>query len=172
MISVGDLHWMSIDFGENLPLGGKLRTALSEADKVERNQCVVLHMAAAYEWVPQGRPRMPSAMSRVHAIGTQLRQAEFQQAADSMAAARPPISLRDHEVASAAHDVLSGHHDRGFEDMDLFFSASFKDPMMPLVAIELNLAAHPPRSRALALSDSMDFPIDRAMVLGVWNGHT
>ena len=61
-VSVGGLEWLSIDFGENLPLGDKLRKALSEGEKTERNQCVVLHLAAAYEWVRQGCPRRPHSI--------------------------------------------------------------------------------------------------------------
>ena len=75
-------------------------------------------------------------------------------------------------MASSAHDVLSAHHDRSFEDSDLFFSDSFATPMMPLVVIEVNLLTQPPRTRALVFTDSMDFKLNNVMVLGVWNNHT
>ena len=58
-VSIGELSWAIIDFGENFPLGGKMRTALSEGERIERNQCVVLHLASAYEWAAQGCPRRP-----------------------------------------------------------------------------------------------------------------
>ena len=80
-----------------------------------------------------------------------------------------PAGLRDIVVASSAHDVLSAHHDRGFEDLDLLFESSSEIPMIPLVVSELNRTAHPPSSRALVFSDNMDFAIDRAMVLWMWN---
>ena len=172
LISVGDLNWLVIDFGENLPLGDKLRMALSEGGKIERNQRVVLHLAAAYEWVLQGWPRRPPSLSRIQTSGAQLRQAEFQQASGCMSVSHGPTSVREFEVASSAHDVLSEHHDRSFEDPDLFFNASFNVPMMPLVVLELNLATQPPRSRALVFSNDMDFSLERVLVLGVWNNHT
>ena len=59
------------------PLGDKLRTALSEPEKGERNQCVILHRAAAYEWVPQGCPRRPPPMPRVLTVSTQIRQGDI-----------------------------------------------------------------------------------------------
>ena len=58
-VTLGELSRISIDFGENLTLGVKLRKALSEGEKTERNQCVALRRAAAYEWVSQGCPRRP-----------------------------------------------------------------------------------------------------------------
>ena len=122
-------------------------------------------MAASYEWVPHGCPRRSPSLTRVHTVGTQLRQAGYQQASECMTSASEACCVRDFEVASSAHDVLSAHHDRGFEDIDLFFSAMFKDHMMPLVVMELNPTNHPPRSRALVFSYSMDFHLNRAMVL-------
>ena len=118
-----------------------------------------------------GCPRRPPALSRVHTVGTQLRQSEYQQASGCMSTSGSPSRMRDYEVASSAHDVLSSHHDRGFEDLDLFFSASFSQPMVPLVAIEVSLATQPPRTRALVFTDPMGFRLEQAMVLGVWNSH-
>ena len=171
-VAVGGLAWLIIDFGENLPLGGKLRKALSEGGNTERNHRVALHLAAAYEWVSQGGPRRPPALSRVMTVGTQLRQAEFRQAVEYTSGVIQSACLRDFEVASSAHDVLSAHHDRGFEDLDLRPSATFKHSMMPLVVLELNLDSDPRHSRALVSSDTPDFSIDKFMVLGVWNNHT
>ena len=165
-VTVGALTWLSVDFGENLQLGEKMRKALSEGEKNERNRCVVLHRAAAYEWVLQGCPRRPPALSRVGTVGSQLRQSEYRKALDYVSQASQPVFLRDFEMASSAHDVLSAHHYRGFEDMDLFFSAFFKESGLPLVVVELNLDAPVNRSRALVFSDVSDFSIDKAMVLG------
>ena len=56
--------------------------ALSEGEKSERSQCEVLRLAAAYERVLQGCPRRPTSLSRVTAVGAQLRQSEFQKASE------------------------------------------------------------------------------------------
>ena len=76
-VSIGGLVWGSSDFGEVLPLGDKLRPALSEGWKTERDQFVALHLATAYEWVLQKCTRRPPGAAKVRVVGSQLRQAEF-----------------------------------------------------------------------------------------------
>ena len=44
-----NLHWISIDFGENLHIGGKRRMAMEEAERTERNQRAATHLSASYE---------------------------------------------------------------------------------------------------------------------------
>ena len=61
-VSVGELGWAGIDFGGNFPIGAKMRRALSEGEKIERNQCAVLQLAESYEWVLQGCPRRPPSL--------------------------------------------------------------------------------------------------------------
>ena len=100
-VTLGELSWIIIDFGENRTLGDKLRNALSEGEKVERSQCVALLLAAAYEWVIQVSRRPPS-FSRVLTAGMQLRQAEFQLSSECVEVSGKPVSLLDCEIASAA----------------------------------------------------------------------
>ena len=77
-----------------------------------------------------------------------------------------PACLRDFEISSSAHEAISAHHDRGFGYCDLFFSATFMEPTIPLVLPELNLNADPSLIRALVFSDAADFSFDSVMVLG------
>ena len=44
--------------------------------------------------------------------------------------------------------------------------------MTPLVFLELDLNAQPPRSRARVFANTVEFDFDRSMVLGVWGNHT
>ena len=55
-VSIGNFFWAGIDFGEVTQLGEKIRKASSEHEKTERNRCVILHLAVAYEWALQGAP--------------------------------------------------------------------------------------------------------------------
>ena len=119
-LAIGNLLWAGIDFGEESHLGSKLRMALSEPEKVERNQCAILHLEAAYEWGLQGRPRMPPSLSRVRTVGAQIRQEGYHQAFSRMGNMPKPTTMRDFELSSSAHDALSAHHDRSFEDLDPF----------------------------------------------------
>ena len=107
---------------------------------------------------PGVSPETP-ALSRIQTVGMQLRQAEFQQASECMSSFQDPTSAREFEVASSAHDVLSAHHDRSVEDSELFFSAIFNEPMMPLVVLELALTTQPPRSGAMVFSNDTDFSL-------------
>ena len=171
-LSIGNLFWTGIDFGETSHLGNKPRAALSEPGKSERNQCVILHLAAAYEWVLQGCPRRPPALSRVRTVGAQIRQEEYQQSLLFMESAPEPSTLRDFELSSSAHDALSAHHDRSFEDLNLFPIDMFKELNMALVVIELRKDSTSLTSRALVFSNTPDFELNRSMVLGVWGNHT
>ena len=98
----------------------------------------------------------------------QLRQEEFHRPSECADVSGGPVSLRDFEIASSAHDVLSAHHDRGFGDLDLFFSSTAKRPMIPFEVLGLNLSADPPLSRDVVFSDTIDFDVGKVMVLGVW----
>ena len=132
----------------------------------------MLHLAAAYEWVLQGCPRRPPGVARVRAVGSQLRQAEFRQAPGYQRNSSLPSCLGEFEIASSPHDALSARHDRGFEDLDLFFGPTFRDPTIPLVILELGIDNIRQHSRAFVFSDSLSVSVDKAMVLGVRNGHT
>ena len=77
-IAVGSLHWVGIDFGDQLSLNDHLRTALFEPYKRERNQCLVLRLAAEYERYLQGCPRRPPPAPRVQTEARLIRHAEYQ----------------------------------------------------------------------------------------------
>ena len=83
-----------------------------------------------------------------------------------------PTCLREFEIASSAHGAMSANRDRGFGYLDLLPSTAFEEPTMPLVALELNLNAKPPLSRALVFSNAVEFAFDKAVAVGVWNNHT
>ena len=120
---------------------------------------------------PKAPPPPPPSFSRGKTVGAQLRKAEFQQASLPVGISTEPAFLRDFEIASSSHDVMSSRHDRGSGALDLFFSAAFKETMIHLVVSELNLNAQHPLRRAPVFSDTTDFAIDKVMVLGARNNH-
>ena len=69
MISVGHWRRASVDLGDRLPIGEKIRMSLSGPVELEKNQCDVLHLTESYEWVPQGRPRRPPSLTRARNAG-------------------------------------------------------------------------------------------------------
>ena len=71
-LTMGDLHWLSLNFGENLNLGDILRVALSGRNKIERSLCAIAQLSESYDWVLQGCPRGRPSLSRVPTAGMQL----------------------------------------------------------------------------------------------------
>ena len=76
--TIGNLQWGSIDSGEDIQIGGKLRAATSEEERVERNLFVATHLAAAYECVLQGVPGGPGIHLACKHWGPNIRQHEYQ----------------------------------------------------------------------------------------------
>ena len=152
--------------------GGGLRMVMAGSDKTERDQRGVIHLAAEYARVLQGCPRIPPASTRVQTVGVQLRQHEYQSALLFARQLKTPSTQRGYGMISAAHDALSPHHDRGFEDIQLFFSSLRKTNDMSLVALEVGIGHSPVAHRALDFSDVGEFKIDKSMALGVWGHHT
>ena len=122
-LTVGFLRWIGIDSGDQLSLENRLRTALSEPDKRVRNQCVVLHLASAYDWFPQWCPRRPPSASRVPTAAQQIRKTEYQEASACSKDVNLPDTCWGSELLAAVRDVLNSHHERGFEDLNSFSGA-------------------------------------------------
>ena len=138
-LSVGFLHWIGVDFGDQLSLNNHLRNALPEPDKKERNQCVAIHLAAAYEWYLQGCPERPLSASRVQTSAQQIRQTEYQEALGCSKEIINPDTRREFELLAAVHDVLNDHHGRGFEDLNSFQVQCFTGPTFPWWLLKLIL---------------------------------
>ena len=114
-LTVGILHSIGIDFGDQLTLNNHLRTSLSEPRKLERNQFVILHLADAYELFRQVGPRRPPSASRVQTAAQLIRQEEYHDALRRSKEATVPYARRDYELLPAVRDVINAHHDRGLE---------------------------------------------------------
>ena len=74
-LTIGNLHFLRVDMGYEVPMGTQLRTASEAPGKLERNQCVCVHLALGMEWVAQGRPRRIPNKSRVMSLEAQIRSA-------------------------------------------------------------------------------------------------
>ena len=119
-LPIGQLHFLRIDMGFEIPLGVHLRTALGEPGKIEKNQCVCVHLALGLEWASQGFPRRVPTKSRVMILASQLRKVEYQQAQMFMGKCPWPTTRNGAKIPPIAHDVMTSHHDRGFRDIHVF----------------------------------------------------
>ena len=121
-LRIGNLYFLCIDMGYEIPLGVHLRTSLGEPDKVEKNQCACVHMALGLEWMAQGGPRRIPEKNRAMEVATQIRSAEYQQAQEFMMGRSLPYSKVTVKLFSLAHDAMTSNHDRNFHDIHLFLA--------------------------------------------------
>ena len=123
-LSIGNLYFLRIDVGFEIPIGQHLRTASGEQDKLEKNQRVCVHIAPGMEWLAQGRPRRIPNKSRVMAVAGQIRSAEYQQAQEFVTFCTLPRTNVSGKLFPPAHDVRTTNHDRSFQDIHVFLSGS------------------------------------------------
>ena len=84
-IRVGNLHFMAVDYGDQLRLTESLQLKLSTGETWERNQCAVIEYSAGIEWDAQGRPSRRPVRKRIEVIATQMREQEYQRASETFA---------------------------------------------------------------------------------------
>ena len=53
-VTIGNLHFRAIDFGDTVRLSERSKVALGNIDALERNQCVLIHTAAGTQWAREG----------------------------------------------------------------------------------------------------------------------
>ena len=54
-MSIACFHFQVIDFGDSIPIQDSLMRSTGNGENVERNQCVLLHLAAGIMWNESGR---------------------------------------------------------------------------------------------------------------------
>ena len=76
-------HFQVIDFGDSNPLREAMMRSTGNVENVERNQCVLLHLAVSMLWNESGMSKRVPGRGRVFALAQELRRTEF--ANDSLA---------------------------------------------------------------------------------------
>ena len=133
------MYYSSIDLGDSITVSTQLQKALGLPRKTESNQCVLLHVAAAYEWKEQNSPKMVPSRARVDSMAAQLRQVEYQQGTQCVSRIKNPHTRREYEIWSQAHDAMTPNHDRQFRDIPLFLQrglGQIKDTTLRIIDIE------------------------------------
>ena len=173
-LSIGDLHFLCIDMGFEIPLGLHLRTASGEPDKIEKNQFVCAHLALGLEWAAQGFPRRVHTKSRVLILASQLRKAEYQQAQLFTEHCPWPTTRSNAKLFSLAHDVMTAHHDRSFQDIQFFWSGAevgIASRAVHVFDVETHGEITRINVRQFGAGDSSNGGLDRVINLLVWRGH-
>ena len=126
-LTIACIHFQVIDFGDSIPIQGALMRSTGDVENVERNQCVLLHLAAGILRNESGRPKRVPDRGRVFTLVQELRRIELPNALLAMESLQDDTSLEGMIVKSNAHDVCHPSHDRDFRTLGFFLSSVLTD---------------------------------------------
>ena len=72
-LNIGQLSFSCVDFGDNVKLSVALTRRLGITGNFETNRCDTLHLAAALEWLGQGKPKRVPNRGHIGSLATELR---------------------------------------------------------------------------------------------------
>ena len=87
--------------------------------RLRKNQCTLIHVAAALEWLNQKQPKRVPLGNRVKELAVELRQGELNTARTITQHINTAETAVEKELISLCHDVLSPGHDRDFRTIGL-----------------------------------------------------
>ena len=117
-LGIGDLYYSDFHLGDSITVSTQLQKSLGWPVKTESNQCVLFHIAAAYEWEEQNCPTRVPSRTRVDSLAEQVRQVEYRQGAQGVSRIKRPHARGEHEIWP--HDVITPNHDRQFREIPLY----------------------------------------------------
>ena len=122
-LTIGELHFDVIDFGESAPLTESCRKMIVCPESSETKQCTILHWAAAIEWNEQRRSARIPLRSRVYQVAQQARMEEASVA--RMIEKSTSDNGRMRELRSLLHDSARAHRERDFRTLGLVVKNAF-----------------------------------------------
>ena len=81
-VCISDLYFTVVDYGDNIPTSVELQRILGYAQDEEKNQCVILHLAAGLVHVEMGSNYPLPLAKRIKSMATSLRLMEVKQACE------------------------------------------------------------------------------------------
>ena len=126
-LPIACFHFQVIDFGDSIPIQDALMRRNGHVENVERNQCVLLHMAAGILWNEFGRPKRVPGRGGVSTSVQELRRVELKNALLASEALKDDVSPEGMIVKSNAHDACYPLHDRDFRTLGFFQSSVLTD---------------------------------------------
>ena len=119
-LSIGPLRYKALDYGDTIRVSERLRKATSNVEKVEINQCVLLHLVAGVMWNRNGRrlgiPELSKILSEAEEWGME-EVSQANQAEQECNGREDSFAL---ELRSLPHDVLTPGHDRDYRSISVF----------------------------------------------------
>ena len=124
-VRIGNLHFLVVDYGDQLRLTEGLQKGLNTGDVLERNQCAILAYAAGVEWKSQGCPNRHPGRKRVALVATQIREQEYRRAVEAQnEVLRWSDSGFKFEIESVIHEPTSYAHERDLRTLSMFLFQS------------------------------------------------
>ena len=124
-VCISELCFTAVDYGDMIPTSEELQQILGFTQREEKNQCVLLHLAAALVHTEVGSKRSPPPASRVRLMAKSLRLLEAKQAHEIQGSTPQSSSRWGDELLSLCHDVLAESHDRDYRSLCIFFLEEF-----------------------------------------------
>ena len=126
-LTVACFQFHVIDFGDSIPLAAALMRSTRNAENVERNQCVLLHLADGLFRNESGRKKQAPCRGRVFMLDQELRRVELTNAQLALESLKGDVSLDGTIIRSNAHDATNASRDRDFRTMGFFLSSIIAD---------------------------------------------
>ena len=126
-LSIACFRFQVIDFGDSIPIQDALMRSTGNVGNVERNQCVLLHLAAGILWNESGRPKRAPDRGMVFTLVQEIRRLELKNALLAAGSLRDETSLEEMIVKSNAHDVCNPSRDRDFRTLGFFLLSVLTD---------------------------------------------
>ena len=105
----------------------------------EFNQCVILHLPAAYVWEEPGCPNQVPHRARIDSSASRLRLVEFQQASQCASKIADPLSQWEDGILIQAQNAMTPNHDGPLRGLPLFLHhglAHIKEMTLRIIEID------------------------------------
>ena len=114
------IFFLVLGYGDSIILTERNKRHLGYGNDYGRNQCVIISIAAAVEWLSQGRPRRCADDMRVGALAQDIREAEMMNANEAGRILQKPSTQMGVAIRSISHGAVYPIHHRDLRTLHLF----------------------------------------------------
>ena len=116
-VSLKRLSPHAIDYGDKVRISDLIMRKIRSGDDFDINRCANLHLSDAAAWRCSGRTSRVPSNHRAGFRVKELRQAEDQQAEESLNLVKDRVGWKSVAKKSLIRDVMTPHHDRDYRAM-------------------------------------------------------
>ena len=116
---INDYHFLVLDYGDSIRLSDQTKRYLGYGEGYGGNQCAIVSIAAAADWLSQGKPRRRADEKRVGNLAHVLREAEMLKAREAYRVLQKPTTQTGVEIRSISRSAVSPIHHRDLRTLHL-----------------------------------------------------